>query len=353
MLQVGVHLIDDGGEDGALHHEKGRGKPEAQKHAPVREEGLPPGGAAHHEHEYGGKEKASRAAEGRQGVGKGAQKEKPCPSAGREEDAHQEEQGHIIADEVRENGMPFLGPPGNDAGKAEEKHPLPAQGIAEMGEAGHGRPENPSGHADARGGGKLLEHHPREQHVAGGPGRRSQGHEQGKEQGDEIGVVKAEQRAREKAGGKTGQEPRGHAGLKAAEDPDPGRHDAGHEARQDSGEPEGHGRGFGVHGKGHEAEHLGHGMPGAEAEVLGARHPVIGVVGGEEKLRAEPVLGIIPGRPFQHAHAEGEEHGHPYPEYAPQALPRIRARRGQGHGEIPLCLFPGHDQFSPRRRAQR
>ena len=215
--------------------------------------------------------------------------------------------------------MPLLRPPGDDAGNAQQHHPLPAQGIAQT-QVLLGQRAAPEafGRGQAGTDDELFQDQLGQEHVAHGPAGRGQGHEQGEEQGHEVRVIVSQQGTGQETRRQAGQQARRHTGLHAAQGPDPGVDDDGHEAGEQRREPEGHRRGIGPQQVGHAAQHDGHGMPHRMAETFGTGHPVVGVVRGQQPFRAQTVLRVLPAGPFHHAQGKGQPKGHQAPEQAVQ-----------------------------------
>ena len=288
---------------------------------------------------------ARRAAQGGQGVSQPAQQQNAAPPARGHDQGHQVQQHHIVTDQIGKNRMPFLGPPGNDARRAQQEHPLPAQGIAQALQVRLIRaalaPEALR-RLEAGSQGQPPQDHPRQQHVAHGPAGRSQGHQERKKQGHQVGIIIAQQGAGQKTGSQRGDQPGGHARLHAAQGPDPGEDDHRHQACQHRREPEGHGGRIGMQGLGHEPQHLGHGMPHAQTETLGGGHPMVGVVGCQQPFAAQAVFRILPAGPLHHAQAESQSQGQQAPEQAPQpVVRRVLPRAGRA--------YPRHGPSSPAR----
>ena len=256
--------------------------------------------------------------------------------------------------------MPFLRPPGDDAGNAQQHHPLPAQGIAQA-QVLLGQRAAPKAFGRGQTGtdDELFQDQLGQEHVAHGPAGRRQGHEQGEEQGHEVRVIIAQQRTGQETRRKAGQQARRHTGLHAAQGPDPGIDDDGHEAGEQRREPERHRRGIGPQQVGHAAQHDGHGMPHRMAESFGTGHPMIGIVRGQQPFRAQTVFRVLPAGPFQHAQGKGQAQGHQAPEQTVQPEGAVLSGKVDGnrfvrHAAL-LCgrEFAAKSNAYPRTRTKR
>ena len=197
-LQVGVCVVDDGGEDFPLHHEQKDNAPQGTENFPVREDPAQVGLSAHDQDEHNAHENAWRACQGRKDIGERAEQKKRAASWRGKAQAQKAQKGSVVADEVGEDGVPLLCPPGDEAGKPKDEHPLPAQGVAQTRRL-HGIPEKGSEEGKFGPGREQAQDVHRCQHVVHDPAHGGQGHEQGEEEGDKVRVVEAEQGAREKA----------------------------------------------------------------------------------------------------------------------------------------------------------
>ena len=323
LLHVQGKLVGDGLQQFARQEEEAHPQPEEDEDPgaaqPLAQAVHLAGTRPARGHEQGAEAEEQGAAQRGQGVGQRAQQQEVAAAARGHDQAHEGQQADIVAGQIGEDRMPLLRPPGDDAGNAQQHHPLPAQGIAQT-QVLLGQRAAPEafGRGQAGTDDELFQDQLGQEHVAHGPAGRGQGHEQGEEQGHEVRVIVSQQGTGQETRRQAGQQARRHTGLHAAQGPDPGVDDDGHEAGKQRREPEGHRRGIGPQQVGHAAQHDGHGMPHRMAETFGTGHPVVGVVRGQQPFRAQTVLRVLPAGPFHHAQGKGQPKGHQAPEQAVQ-----------------------------------
>ena len=323
LLHVQGKLVGDGLQQFARQEEGAHPQPEEDEDPgaaqPLAQTVHLTGTRPARGHEQGAEAEEQGAAQRGQGVGQRAQQQEVAAAARGHDQAHEGQQADIVAGQIGEDRMPLLRPPGDDAGNAQQHHPLPAQGIAQT-QVLLGQRAAPEafGRGQAGTDDELFQDQLGQEHVAHGPAGRGQGHEQGEEQGHEVRVIVSQQGTGQETRRQAGQQARRHTGLHAAQGPDPGVDDDGHEAGEQRREPESHRRGIGPQQIGHAAQHDGHGVPHRMAETFGTGHPVVGIVRGQQPFRAQTVLRVLPAGPFQHAQGKGQAQGHQAPEQAVQ-----------------------------------
>ena len=302
-LEVALHMVEHRAQHAQIDKQRCRHQPECRQYGGAVELRHELAFAAHDGDEKREREHRSRGASERgQGIGEPCEQGRAAFARAGQQKRHAADQGHIIAHDVREHGMPFLRPPGEQPACAEGEHPegrdrrvrLMARSVQRNGDGAF----RPALEPTKRQGQRVAE----EMHD---PHSRGQPDKQGQEQGNEVGVGIAEHGTGKEARRERGEDAGAETGLHAAHAPRPQEDEQSHEAGHDRRQPEGDLRGLGACNQGEDTEQFGHGMSGAEFKPLSPGDPVVGVVRGEEHFITKAVFHILPRRPLLKAQQEG------------------------------------------------